>query len=312
MEINQLRYLLTVAERGSFSKAALHCYISQSALSEQIQKLEDEVGTTLLNRSRRIIVPTEAGRIFISHAKQVMTELARARQEIMGLDDNNSGKVALGILPTIAPYLLPQILESFTVRCSEIEVNIHEDMTGHLLQLIEAGQADLGIMCSPIKESGFEIEELFSEELVVALPTGHQLAKKSSLQLKDLHSEQFILMQDGHCLGDQVLNFFHRHDFRPHISVRSGQLATIQSLIGVGLGISLIPRMATACTKERICYRPLESLRPRRTIAIIWRSRRPVKKAAQEFLNHLRQVGKKFKSPGTSNQSVQILDRPRA
>jgi LysR family hydrogen peroxide-inducible transcriptional activator len=152
VETNQLKYLSTVAERGSFSKAALHCFISQSALSDQIQKLEEEVGATLLNRSRRIIVPTEAGRIFITHAGQVLAQLARATREIQGLNGINAGKVVLGVLPTIAPYLLPHILESFAARCSNVELNIHEDMTVALLRLIETGAVDFGIMSLPINE----------------------------------------------------------------------------------------------------------------------------------------------------------------
>jgi LysR family hydrogen peroxide-inducible transcriptional activator len=309
VETNQLRYLSTVTERGSFSKAALHCFISQSALSEQIQKLEEEVGATLLDRSRRVIVPTEAGRIFITHAREVLAQLARAGQEIQGLNGINTGQVGLGILPTIAPYLLPHILESFAVRCSNVEVNIHEDMTVPLLRLIEAGTADLGIVSLPIKERGFEIEELFSEELLVALPAKHPLAGKSQIHVKDLRSEPFILMREGHYLGDQVLGFCHRHDFQPRILIRSGQLETIHSLIGAGMGISLIPRMAMLNTAERVRYCPLKNPQPRRTIAIIWRSRSPLKRAAQEFLNHLRKVGKTFKPPATINHPS---EKPKA
>jgi len=294
VETNQLKYLSTVAERGSFSKAALHCFISQSALSDQIQKLEEEVGATLLNRSRRIIVPTEAGRIFITHAGQVLAQLARATREIQGLNGINAGKVVLGVLPTIAPYLLPHILESFAARWSNVELNIHEDMTVALLRLIETGAVDFGIMSLPIDERGFEIEELFSEDLLVALPSKHPLAGKSQIHVKDLRSEQFILMHEGHYLGDQLLGCCRRHDFQPRILTRSGQLETIQSLVGAGMGISLIPRMAMLKAGERVQYRLLKNHQPRRTIAIIWRRRCPHKKGVLEFLKHLREVGKTF------------------
>lgn len=304
MEINQLRYLITVVERESFSKAALHCYISQSALSEQIQKLEDEVGAPLLDRSRRVIVPTEAGKMFVNHAKQVLAQLARAKQEIRDLNGCKRGELALAVLPTIAPYFLPRVLESFAARHSQIEVKIHEDMTAPLLRLIETGKADLGIVSSPVSESGFEIEELFSEELLVALPSKHPLAEKASLHLKELHSERFILMREGHYLGDQVLGLCHRHDFRPNILIRSGQLDTIQSLIGAGLGISLVPRMAMLNAMERVCYCPLQNPQPRRTVAIVWRSRTPLKKAAQALLNHLREAGKTFNSASENSFSL--------
>jgi LysR family hydrogen peroxide-inducible transcriptional activator len=312
VETNQLKYLSTVAERGSFSKAALHCFISQSALSDQIQKLEEEVGATLLNRSRRIIVPTEAGRIFITHAGQVLAQLARATREIQGLNVINAGRVVLGVLPTIAPYLLPQILESFAARCSNVELNIHEDMTVALLRLIEAGAVDFGIMSLPIDERGFEIKELFSEDLLVALPSKHPLAGKSQIHVKDLRSEQFILMHEGHYLGDQLLGCCQRHDFQPRILIRSGQLETIQSLVGAGMGISLIPRMAMLNTGERVLYRPLKNHKPRRTIAIIWCKRCPLKKVAQEFLKHLCEVGKTFQLPSTNHHSFRLPEKPKA
>jgi LysR family hydrogen peroxide-inducible transcriptional activator len=311
VEIIQLRYLITVVERESFSKAALHCFISQSALSEQIKKLEGDVGATLLDRRRHIIVPTEAGRIFINHAKQIFVELARANQEIQGLDGSNTtGKITLGVLPTIAPYFLPRVLESFGVCHTHIEVKIHEDITASLLRLIETGNADFGIVSSPVTERGFEIEELFSEELLVALPSKHPLADKSSIHLSELRSEKFILMHEGHFLGDQVLGFCQRHDFQPRILIRSGQLDTIQSLIGAGLGVSLVPRMAVMNATERVCYCRLKNPQPRRTIAIIWHRQNRPNKIVRAFFNHLREVGKTFQSPAKNHHSFN--SKPKA
>jgi len=193
-----------------------------------------------------------------------LAQLARATREIQGLNVINAGKVVLGVLPTIAPYLLPHILESFAARCSNFELNIHEDMTVALLRLIETGAVDFGIMSLPINERGFEIEELFSEDLLVALPSKHPLAGKSQIHVKDLRSEQFILMHEGHYLGDQLLGCCQRHDFQPRILTRSGQLETIQSLVGAGMGISLIPRMAMLKAGERVQYRLLKNQQPRR------------------------------------------------
>jgi LysR family hydrogen peroxide-inducible transcriptional activator len=310
VEINQLRYLITVVEWESFSKAALHCFISQSALSEQIQKLEDEVGAPLLDRSRRVIVPTEAGKIFVNYAKQVLAQFACTKQEIQDLNEGNRNRITLGVLPTIAPYFLPRVMESFAVGHSHIEVKIHEDMTASLLRLIETGNVDFGIVSSPITEHGFEIEELFSEELLVALSSKHPLAEKSSLHLSDLRSETFILMHKGHYLGDQVLGLCHRHDFKPNILYRSGQLDTIQSLIGAGLGVSLVPRMARLNAAERVCYCSLKNPQPRRTIAIVWRSRATLKRTVQVFLNHLRKVGKTFHSSPANHSSSDL--KPKA
>lgn len=296
MEINQLRYFLTVAEMGSFSKAAARCYVSQPALSTQVQKLENELGKLLFNRTRRKIVPTVAGRVLIGRARRALAQIEIAKREIRSADGDNAGKVTLGILPTIAPYLLPQILQTFQKRCPKIRLVIHEDITVRLLQLIEENKLDIAVVSLPIREHGFEMEKLFVEELLLAVPRQSPLCQREKIRMDDLHCENFILLREGHCLGDQILNFCNRHDFCPRISLRSGQLATVQSLVAAGLGISLVPRMAAIGSAD-ILYRSLESPRPRRSIAVVTRSKRPLKKAAQEFLKHLCRMGEKFRWP---------------
>ncbi len=300
-----------MAERGSFSKAALHCFISQSALSDQIKKLEEEVGATLLDRRRRIIVPTNAGRIFLTHAGQVLAQLVQARKEIQALKEINADKISFGILPTIAPYLLPHILESFVVRCNQIELNIHEEITVPLLRLIRDDTLEFGIMSSPIKEHGFVIEELFSEEMLLAIHPRHPLSQKRQIFTDDLRSEKFILLQENHCLGNQVIGFCNQHDFHPRIVFECGQLATVQSLVEAGIGISLIPQMAIKATPTLI-YRQIENPRPKRSIAVVTRSKRHQKVAVQEFLKHLRQVGKSFKLSATNNHLIQPPEKPKA
>lgn len=296
MEINQLRYFLTVAELGSFSQAASRCYVSQPALSKQIQNLENEVGKLLLSRTHRKIVPTEEGKILVGCAKRILTQIEIAKREIQKFDGAHDGKVTIGILPTIAPYLLPHILETFQMRCPKIKFLIHEGMTVQLLELIEANKLDLAIASLPIKESGFEVEKLFDEELLLALPCQNPLAKKEKIWMKDLHCENFILLHEGHCLGDQILDFCNSYDFRPRIALRSGQLATVLSLVRAGVGVSLIPKMAADDGLANVSYRSLDKPQPKRIIATIRRENRPLKTAAQEFLKHLRHAGKTFVS----------------
>lgn len=294
MEVNQLRYFVAVAKTGSFSKAAAMCYVSQPALSEQIQKLEHEVGKPLFNRNRRKIIPTTAGRLLIERANRILNEVEEAKQEVQSSDGITCGRISIGVLPTIAPYFLPHVFAQFTQKCPETEVMVHEDMTARLLQMTDAGELDVGILSLPIKENGFEIEELFTEELLLALPSNHPLVEKAKIQIEDLCPEKFILMKEGHCLGDQALVFCHRHDFRPHIVLRSSQIETIQSLVMAGLGVSLVPQMAKMTGRLPLIYRSLEKPRPTRTIVAVWRSKREPSAALQEFLKHLRQVAKTF------------------
>jgi LysR family hydrogen peroxide-inducible transcriptional activator len=290
VEINQLRYFLSVVEVGSFSKAALHCYISQPALSEQIQRLEDEVGKTLLHRNPKKIVPTEAGFLLVGRAKSALAQIEMAKREIKGLDQANAAKMTFGVLPTVAPYLLGHVMESFTKQCPQIEITIHEGTTPQLLKLIENGKLDLGIVSLPVSQNGFEKEVLFSEEMLLAMPAFHPLAKKSTIHIGDLVSEKFIMLQDGHCLEKQVTAFCKKNAICPQCLIRCGQLGTIQSLVAAGSGISLIPQMAIRETPKKIIYRRLENPKPKRDIAAVTKTKRPLKKTTQWFMRHLRQV----------------------
>jgi LysR family hydrogen peroxide-inducible transcriptional activator len=294
VDITQLRYYLAVTELGSFSKAATRCHVSQPALSVQMQKLEVRMGKLLLNRNHRRIVPTEAGLILVRRAKEILAQVEDTKCEIRNSGGIHAGKVSFGVLPTIAPYFLAHVLDSFITQYPKAQVFIHENITDQLLQRIESGKLDFGIVSRPIREYGFETEELFSEELLLALPPRHPLSKKRMIFADDLHSEKFILLQEDHCLGDQGMAFCNKPDFHPRIVIRSGQLATVQSLVAAGMGISLIPQMAIGEKPAHITYRQLEDPRPKRSIAVVTRSKRHQKVAAQEFLKHLRLVGKTF------------------
>ena len=294
MDTIQLRYFLAVVEHGSFSKAAARCHVSQSTLSEQVQKLENGVGKTLLNRNRRRIVPTDAGNLLVRRAKRIMAEMELAKHEIRSSDGTRAGKVAFGVLPTIAPCFLAHVLDSFVERYPKMQVFVHENLVEHTLQLIEEGKLDFGIVSLPVRENGFETETLFSEEMQLALHPGHPLTRKRTIYKEDLASEKFIFSHENHCLGETVSNFLRRRNFHPRIIFRCGQIATITSLVAAGKGISLVPQTAIAGARKDIIYRQLENPRPTRSIAIVTRNKRPLKLAAQELLKHLREIGKKL------------------
>jgi LysR family hydrogen peroxide-inducible transcriptional activator len=195
------------------------------------------------------------------------------------------GTVRIGVLPTIAPYLLPGVVAEFMEKFPGVEIVAQEDTTAHLLRLLLACELDFALASQPIQDGRLEVRELFAEELLLALPPGHPLTRKRRVGVTDLEKERLIVMKEGHCLGDQVLNFCNRRDLHPNISFRSAQLETIQSLVCAGMGLSLIPSMATNSGRgEQPDYRSLQSPKPERKIVAVWPKQRPLGRAANEFL----------------------------
>jgi LysR family transcriptional regulator, hydrogen peroxide-inducible genes activator len=290
MDINQLRDFVTVASCGSFSQAALKSRVSQPSLSKAVQRLEAEVGEKLFIRLKRRSVLTSAGEITLKRAVRILNEVEEMRREVGDTHGLRRGSVNAGILPTIAPYLLPRVISRFTEACPGLEIVVHEDMTANLLRMVDTCEIDLAIMSLPIANGGFEREVLFTEELLLAVPAKHPLAVKERITIADLEQERFILMKEGHCLGDQILSFCTQNDLHLQIVLRSSQIETVQSLVMAGLGMSLVPQMARIGGKTPLVYRSLENPKPMRTNVVVWRKGREHSRATAEFLKHLRET----------------------
>lgn len=285
MEMHQLRYLVAVVRTGNFSRAAEQCHVSQPSLSQQIHKLEGELGERLFDRTGRKAKLTSFGETFARRAVRILNEVEAARQEAADAKGLACGTISMGVLPTIAPYLLPKVIPILSEKFPGLEIVVHEDMTASLLKLALDYEIDLALASLPIPAGRFEVKELFSEELLVALPAHHPLARKRTLDPADVEGERFIILREGHCLGDQILNFCEQRAWRPRISFRSSQLETIQSLVGADMGVSLIPAMAVSNgAHEQIVYRSLQPPKPERKIVAVWPKQRPLGRAAQEFL----------------------------
>ncbi len=289
MEMHQLRYTVAVARAGNFSRAAEQCRVAQPSLSQQIQKLEDELGERLFDRLKTGVKLTPAGELFLQRAVRILEETETARREMRDAHSLARGTMNIGVLPTIAPYFLPPIIARFSAEFPGIEVVVHEDTTARLLKLATGCEIDLAVLSLPIADPAFETRTLFTEDLLVALPPGHPFATKRTLRAADLETERFILMKEGHCLGDQVLSFCTRREISPKVSCRSAQIETVQALVEAGLGISLIPAMARHEGRDAgPVYRRLDAPRPTRTIVAAWPKQRPPNRAAAEFLRCLK------------------------
>jgi LysR family hydrogen peroxide-inducible transcriptional activator len=286
MELHQLRYFLAVARTKNFSRAAEQCHVAQPSLSQQIMKLEDELGERLFERTKREVSLTPAGDLLRVHAERVLQEVELARDGVREFRGLVRGRVVLGVLPTVAPYFLPQRLRAFSSRFPAVEVVVHEDTTDQLAAAVLAKEVDLALVSLPVERVGLAAEEFFDEKLLVALPAGHALAKRPRLTFDDLEREAFILMKEGHCLSGQALQFCRINGFAPQISFRSAQIETVLAFVAKGWGVSVVPEMA--------CIRPMRGVRFRtlagmtRSIGIIYRKARPLSHASRALVDFLR------------------------
>jgi LysR family transcriptional regulator, hydrogen peroxide-inducible genes activator len=295
MEMHQLRYFAAVAHANSFSRAAKACFVSQPSLSQQIAKLESELGQRLLDRLGRRVQLTDAGRQLLESAQAILATVEDAKRRIKDAGNLAGCRLTVGAIPTIAPYLLPAVLRQLEKRHPGVEMTVHEDVTRNLIGAVVAGELDLAIMALPIEDEHLELETLRTEPLLLALPRGHRLSRKKQVTMDDLRAERFLLLGEMHCLGNQVLSYCRAHECQPRIACRSAQIATMLALIEQGLGITLLPEMATRGPASKgVVFRRLAESSPSRTVTVIWRKHRYHSMAAARFLDVLRNYGRQF------------------
>jgi LysR family hydrogen peroxide-inducible transcriptional activator len=286
MELHQLRYFCAVAETGSFSRAAEQSHVSQPSLSQQIMKLEDELGARLFDRLGRSVRLTDVGQTFLPRARSVLHELETAKGDVVERKDSIGGRVSVGVIPTVAPYFLPSRLTSFSRKYPQAELTIVEEITSVLLDRLRASAIDVAILALPIRGHEFETAALLTERLFAALPKNHELAKRRSLSLKDLRSEPFLLLRDGHCFRDTAVAACDRARLHPQVIFESGQFSSLLSMVGAGMGVSIVPEMAIE--KNLPCrYVAIADEQAARTIGMAVLRGRSLSRAHNAFLQHL-------------------------
>jgi LysR family transcriptional regulator, hydrogen peroxide-inducible genes activator len=243
MEIHQLRYFVAVADEGSFSRAAAKVRVAQPSLSQQIRKLEAEVGQPLFDRLPRSVVLTEAGRCLIDYARQILASISDARRCVDELKNEVSGKLAVGAIPTIAPYVLPQLVVTFQKHYPEVTLEIVEDVTDGITRRIEAGELDVALASTCRPSPTLQRESLGTEPLLALVPEGHPLAKKDIVELDDLKSQRFLLLHEMHCLSQQVNHLLESRRLRPEVALAGSQLSTIANMVAASIGVSIVPQM---------------------------------------------------------------------
>lgn len=287
METEQLRHFLKVAERQNFTRAAAEVGLSQPALSRSIARLEAELGQPVFERQTRRVVLTDAGQLLHSRAQQIVAMIDDTRSEIS--DDGRTGRIRLAAIPTITPFFLPQPLRRFARDYPQATVTVQEGTTEHLLSRLAQGEIDLAVVALPVTAKYLEVEELFEEELLLVLPAGHPLTTKKRVTVTDVESYPFVLLDEAHCLTGSIVSFCRQRSFYPLSVERTSQLATVQELVALGHGVSMIPAMARRLDESRRrAYRSLDGQRPTRKIAMLWNPYRYQSILLKRFRERLR------------------------
>jgi LysR family hydrogen peroxide-inducible transcriptional activator len=288
MELYQLRYFLAVAAAGNFTKAAARSDLSQPSLSQQIINLERELGHKLFHRLGRRVVLTEAGKVFLDRARRIVFEVEDASKALRD-SPTLERRIKVGTVQTLAPYLLPPLLERCRESHPNLLVNTHEDFRPDLVSGVVDGDLDLAIVPQPVKDSRISVEPLFTEPLLLVVGKNHPLATKASIAAADLAEENFVLLGHSSSLAMEIERFCGDHNFVPRLGHRCSQVATVKALVALESGISILPRIAFKPEdKKTLVYRELGGRAPIREVVVIRHMQRYQTMGAEQFLKILR------------------------
>jgi LysR family transcriptional regulator, hydrogen peroxide-inducible genes activator len=291
MELRQLEYFASIVKEGSLTAAAKACLVAQPSLSQQLKALEEELGEPLVHRRPRGVEPTEAGLLLMEHAERVLEESRKLRDRFEKRRVAEAGRIIFGIIPTIAPYLLPKLLRPFREAYPRVDVQVHEARTADLIQQIVDGTIEFAVLSDvapqDLKKWSLHVKELFREPLLLALPTHHPLARAKAAPRPDqLAAEELIHLKDGHCLTDRTLKVcrLKRLDTR----LECDQLGTALAMVASGMGFAIVPEFAARShPNSQLRFRRFANPDPERTISLLKRRAIPLSKAAKELVNLL-------------------------
>lgn len=287
LDIQSLEQFVVLARTKNFTRAGEELNLSQSALSRAIQKLEDQLGQPLFERKPREVVLTDLGELLLERAKKILKLVEDTFSELS--EAGRRGRVRLGAIPTIAPYFLPSLLGSFAEKHPDISVIVQEDTTETLIKSCSHGDIDLAIVALPIIAKYLEVEPLFTEELLLVLPAGHPLAAEENIGVASVDGYPFVMLNEAHCLSENISSFCRRQSVQPVTVERTSQLTTVQELVALDHGVSIVPEMARRLDlSNRRVYRSFSGEKPLRTVALMWNTYRYQGKALKALMEHVR------------------------
>ncbi len=297
MELRQLQYALQIAAEKNFSRAAEKLHIAQPSLSQQLSKLEKELGVLLFQRNTNSVELTHAGSAFMEKAQMILDMVGQLEREMEDISDMKRGRLNVGSLPITGSHMLPRVLPLFHSRFPGIEIHLIEDTTNVLENLTAAGRTDISLLTLPVLDSNLSWEPLLDEEILLAVPPSHPLAERAGpgepavASIRQLREEAFIVLKRGQGFRQIALELCRSNGFEPRIVFESSNIETVQSLVAAGMGIAFVPSMIALGhgTSFRPAYLQLKE-RPYRTLVAAYRKGRYISKAAEAFMGVMREV----------------------
>ena len=275
MTLTQLRYAVAVDAHRHFGQAAAACHVSQPTLSAQLQKLEEELGVHLFDRARKPVRPTDLGRQLLEQARVVLRETDRLQDLVAEASGAVAGELRLGVIPTLAPYLLPLVAGPFATRYPAVTVTVRELRTEQVVRELALDRLDAGLIATAEPGAGLASEPLFTESFVAYVGSSHRLASAEAVRPDELNADDLWLLREGHCFRDQVLAVCGAGPPSTHRPLRfeSGNLETLRMLVDAWGGMTLLPALALRHLgpAERSCVRPFRAPAPQRTVRLVRR-----------------------------------------
>ncbi|WP_026972203.1 DNA-binding transcriptional regulator OxyR [Aliagarivorans marinus] len=280
MNLRDLEYLLALQEVKHFRKAAEKCFVSQPTLSGQISKLEEELGLLLIERTSRKVIFTHAGDELAAQARKILMEVKAMKDMAKSFQAPMAGPLHMGLIPTVAPYLLPRIVPHIRETFKDMELFLYEEQTHVLLQRLDEGEIDCLVLAYLPEMERFGSIDLYHESLMLALPPQHPWNAREEVELGALKGEQLLMLEDGHCLRDQAMDYCFNAGASEDTSFKATSLETLRHMVAAGMGMTLLPELAVPSAKqsEGVVYRPFCPEQPTRLISMVYRQnsvRRP-------------------------------------
>lgn len=291
LSLRQLEYLVALADTLGFHRAAERVHVSQPSLSAQIQQIEATLGLRLFERDHRRVLLTPAGEAVVARARRILQEARDLLASAQVWRDPFQGTWRLGVIPTVAPYLLPEVLPALAASHPELRLKLREERTPVLLAELAAGGLEAAILAEGTDLGDLRRIALQEDPFLLAAPPGHPAARKARVALRDLEGQPLLLLEDGHCLRGQALAFCGEAGAR-EVDFRASSLSTLVQMVAAGLGLTLLPRLCVPVEAGRaaLALRPFGRPVPGRTLVLAWRRESPLTGALETFAEDLRKA----------------------